>query len=206
MIQPFLLSILRPMILTGAGLMGCVLGLSACERPPAPAKPAAAAQPGPSVERGKYLVTVGACNECHTPFKMGPQGPEPDMSRMLSGHPQLLAMTPPPALGDGPWLSIGSATNTAWAGPWGVSYTANITPDQKTGIGTWTEEMFIGAMRTGKQMGNGRPILPPMPWQAYGQMTDDDLKSVFMYLKSIPPIDNAVPAALIAPMPGAPGK
>lgn len=101
---------------------------------------------------------------------------------------------------------VGAGTNTAWAGPWGISYTANITPDQKTGIGLWTEDMFIGAMRTGKQMGNGRPILPPMPWNWYAKMTDDDLKSIFMYLKSIPPIDNAVPAAVIAPMPAAPGK
>ena len=154
------------------------------------------------VARGGYLVKIMGCNDCHTPFRLGPNGPEPDMSRMLSGHPQLLVMPPAPDLGAGPWLFAGSATNTAWAGPWGISYTANLTPDAKTGIGKWTEEMFIGAMRTGKQMGNGRPILPPMPWPWYAQMNDDDLKSIFLYLKSIPAIDNAVPPPVIAPPPG----
>ena len=57
-----------------------------------------------------------------------------------------------------------SATNTAWAGPWGVSFTANLTPDKETGLGDWTEEQFIATMRTGKHQGKGRPVLPPMPY------------------------------------------
>jgi hypothetical protein len=179
-----------------------LLGPLGCEKPAQSAQVPAPASTGPTVERGKYLVAITACNDCHTPFKLGEHGPEPDMSRMLSGHPELMTMPPAPTLVEGPWLMTGGATNTAWAGPWGVSYTANLTPDPKTGLGTWTEEMFIAAMRTGKQMGNGRPILPPMPWSWYGKMTDDDLKSIFMYLKTIPPIDNAVPPPILAPMPG----
>ncbi|HZQ59913.1 MAG TPA: diheme cytochrome c-553, partial [Casimicrobiaceae bacterium] len=82
---------------------------------------------------------------------------------------------------------------TAWAGPWGVSYAANLTPD-KTGIAGWTVDQFIQAMRTGKHLGVGRPILPPMPWQQIGKLTDRDLRAIYAYLKSLKPIDNQVPA------------
>jgi hypothetical protein len=155
---------------------------------------AAAAAPAPAdlVGGGRYLVTILACNDCHTPFKMGKNGPEPDMTRMLSGHPEGMKLAPPPKL-EGGWLMAGAATNTAWAGPWGVSYTANITPDQNTGIGIWTEDMFIKGMRSGKHMGTSRTILPPMPWPWYAKMRDEELKAIFAYLKSIPPIRNHVP-------------
>ena len=86
-----------------------------------------------------------------------------------------------------------SGTLTAFAGPWGVSYAANLTPDQNTGLGVWTEDMFVKALRTGKHMGTSRPIQPPMPWMWAGQATDDDLKAMFAYLKSIPPVVNHVP-------------
>lgn len=148
---------------------------------------------GPSVERGKYLVTIMGCNDCHTPWKMGANGPEPDMSRMLIGHPQDLVMPAAPNLGQGPWQWAAAGTNTAFAGPWGVSFTANLTPDPETGLGKWTEETFIQAIRTGKHEGQGRPILPPMPWPQYRNATDDDLRSVFAYLRTIPPIKNRVP-------------
>jgi hypothetical protein len=145
------------------------------------------------VDRGRYLVTTGACNDCHTPFHMTPSGPEPDMTRMLSGHPQDMELPPPP-VPSGPWLWAGTGTNTAFAGPWGISYAANLTPDEATGIGTWTEEWFMASLRTGKHWGRGRDIHPPMPWPWYAQMTDEDLKAIFAYLKTIPPIENAVPA------------
>ncbi len=90
-----------------------------------------------TVARGQYLVTTGGCHDCHTPMKMGPNGPEPDMSRALSGHPQQLEMPPAPQLPEGPWLAVSSATNTAFSGPWGVSFTANLTPDAQTGLGAW---------------------------------------------------------------------
>jgi mono/diheme cytochrome c family protein len=152
----------------------------------------AAAPASPNVGGGGYLVVVMGCNDCHTPYKMGKNGPEPDMSRMLSGHPENLKMPPPPKVQE-PWGMVGAVTNTAWAGPWGISYTSNITPDQNTGIGIWTEDMFIKAMRTGKHMGTSRTILPPMPWPWYAQMRDEELKAIFAYLKSIPPIRNRVP-------------
>jgi len=145
---------------------------------------------GDRVARGQYLVQTMACNDCHTPWKLGANGPEPDRNLFLSGHPQHLAMEHPGVSPE--WPSLISATNTAFAGPWGISYATNLTPDD-TGLGVWTEDLFIQAMRNGKHMGGGRPILPPMPWSSYGQATDEDLRAVFAYLKSIRPIENAVP-------------
>ena len=84
-------------------------------------------------------------------------------------------------------------TMTAFSGPWGVSYSANLTPDDETGLGKWTEKTFIDALRTGKHLGKGRPILPPMPWQGIGTATDSDLKAIYAYLRSIKPLKNAVP-------------
>ena len=153
------------------------------------------------IKRGQYLTTIGGCHDCHTPLKMGPQGPEPDFSRALSGHPEALVMPPAPKLPAGPWMWTGAATNTAFAGPWGVSYARNLTPEQLTGMGIWTEEMFIKTLRTGKHYGVSRPILPPMPWQNLAQATDEDLKSIYAYLRSIKPIKNQVPDAILAPPP-----
>ena len=154
------------------------------------------------VQRGAYLVAFGGCNDCHTPLKMGPRGPEPDMTRMLSGHPEQFKMPKAPET-QGAWMWHGAATNTAFAGPWGISYARNLTPDQVTGLGIWTEEMFVKTMRTGRHMGVSRPILPPMPWQNLNNLNDEDLKSVFAYLKSIKPVRNDVPDAVIAPPPPA---
>ncbi|HEX7718360.1 MAG TPA: hypothetical protein VF389_01020, partial [Woeseiaceae bacterium] len=111
--------------------------------------PAAGTSDG-KLERGKYLVTIAGCNDCHTPWKLGPQGPEPDMNRMLSGHPESLALPEPPPLPEGPWVVLADATNTAWSGPWGISYTANLTPDADTGLGNWTLRMFTDTIRTGR--------------------------------------------------------
>jgi mono/diheme cytochrome c family protein len=145
------------------------------------------------VARGRYLVTVAGCNDCHTPLEMGPKGPRPDLTRLLSGHPESLRMPAAPALPAGPWGFVGSGTMTAWAGPWGVSFAANLTPDQETGLGRWTEREFVDAMRSGRHQGRGRPILPPMPVQNVAAFTDADLSAVFAYLRSIPAIRNAVP-------------
>ncbi len=122
---------------------------------------------------------------------MGPNGPEPDMSRMLSGHPENIPLTLP-EITDPNWMLLGSSTATAYAGPWGLTFAINLTPDD-TGLGVWTEQMFVDALRTGRHMGAGRPIFPPMPWPAYGQMTDEDLKAMYAYLRTIPPIKNQVP-------------
>ncbi len=147
------------------------------------------------VERGKYLVTTSGCHDCHTPWVMGPKGPEPDMTRALSGHPQDMALPPPPKM-EGPWIMAGAATNTAYAGPWGVSYTANLTSDPETGLGKWTLRNFTETIRTGRHMGRGRPVLPPMPVQVYRNWTDADFEAVFSYLQTVPAIRNRVPEPL----------
>lgn len=150
--------------------------------------------------RGKYLVTIAGCNDCHTPLKLGPNGPEPDWSRMLSGHPEGLQMPPAPALPEGPWQVAAAGTNTAWSGPWGVSFTANLTPDDETGLGKWSFRNFKDTIRSGRHLGRGRPILPPMPIPMYRHMTDEDLEAVFAYLRTIPAIRNQVPVPLAPPV------
>jgi hypothetical protein len=127
---------------------------------------------------------------------MGPKGPEPDMSRMLSGHPEQFVITKPASLTGPEWMIASAPTNTAHSGPWGVSFTANLTQDENTGLGIWTEDMFMKAVRTGRHMGVSRPILPPMPWPNVGGLSDDDVRAVYAYLRSIRPIHNRVPDPL----------
>lgn len=149
------------------------------------------------VEWGEHLVTILDCNVCHTPKKMSEKGPVWDMDLMLSGRPA-----------DRPGLDINreemeskgltvTGDLTEWAGPWGVSYAGNLTPHE-TGIGSWSEEQFFLAMRKGKYKGLAatRTLLPPMPWESFSHMTDDEIKAIFVYLKSVKPIDNVVPEAL----------
>jgi hypothetical protein len=168
------------------------------------AGPVTSAAPGaeearrPNVERGGYLVRAMGCNHCHTPYVVGANGPEPDMSRQLSGHPAGLVMPAPPAL-DGRWEWAASSTNTAFAGPWGVSFTANLTPDPETGLGKWTVDTFIATMRTGRHEGKGRRVLPPMPVENVAALTDPDIRDLFAYLQSIPPVRNRVPAPIDPP-------
>jgi hypothetical protein len=153
------------------------------------------------VARGKYLVSTMGCNDCHTPWKMGPRGPEPDMTRELSGHPSDLVMPPAPKL-EGPWGWVAAATNTAFAGPWGVSFTANLTPDKETGLGTWTYDMFIQTMKTGRHQGKGRPVKPPMPVQIIAAADEESTRAIWAYLQSLKPIHNRVPDVIDPPEPG----
>ena len=173
-------------------LIMTTLVLTACSSAKAPE---VSIDPTQEIARGKYLVMGGACNDCHTPWKLGPTGPEPDMSRAMSGHPAEMQLPPPPAP-SGPWIGAIAATNTAWAGPWGVSFTANLTPDKATGIGTWTKQNFIDTIRNARHMGNGRPLLPPMPAPMYAHLSDEDLGAIFAYLGSLPAISNKVPAPI----------
>lgn len=149
------------------------------------------------VEWGAHLVTIGDCNICHTPKKMTNRGPVMDSTFMLSGY---RPDSPPIDIDRKEIESKGLAVSrdfTAWAGPWGVSYASNITPAE-SGIGNWTEEQFFLVFREGKSKGlsGSRTLLPPMPWEAFGHMTDNEIKAIFAYLKSIEPIENVVPAPL----------
>jgi hypothetical protein len=193
---------IRPVM--GIAIAGLVLGAGWQLPGISAAEPGAQTDAGQAakIERGGYLVRTMGCNDCHTPWKMGPKGPEPDMTRALTGHPADLVMPPPPTLPEGPWVWMGAATNTAFAGPWGVSFTMNLTPDKETGLGNWTEEMFIAAMKTGRHEGKGRPILPPMPYFVVAQLNDQDIRALFAYLQSLPPVRNRVPAPIDPPEAG----
>jgi mono/diheme cytochrome c family protein len=147
------------------------------------------------VERGKYLVDLGSCNLCHTPKISTASGMEPDQSRLLSGHQGAIIDTTITAeeMNEAGQVYATNSDFTQWTGPWGTSFAANLTPDKKTGIGNWTEDDFIKTMRTGRHKGTGDKIQLPMPWNNLASMTDEDLKAIFAYLKSIKPIENRVP-------------
>lgn len=149
------------------------------------------------VKRGEYLVTIMGCDDCHSPKKMGPMGPEVIPETRLSGYPASRPIAKPDSNTVKNGWTLLNADLTAAVGVWGVSFAANITSDP-TGIGNWTEDQFVYAIRNGKLKGleNSRPILPPMPWFVYKNMTDDDLKSVFAYLKTVKPVSNVVPAPM----------
>src|SRR5262249_56445746 len=100
------------------------------------------------VERGRSLVPSFGCGDCHTPKKFGPDGPQEDATRLLSGHPHDVELPAAPALPAGPWIATCNDMLTAWSGPWGTSFTANLTPDVETGLGAWKEEDFVAAIRT----------------------------------------------------------
>ena len=149
------------------------------------------------IERGEFLVKAGGCDDCHTPKNFGPKGPELDMTRRFSGHPEGTPIPPVDTTLLHQWAYL-SHDLTMAVGPWGVTFSANLTPDNETGIGTWQPEMFINAMKTGKHLGvaDGRPILPPMPWQSVARLSEEDLKAMFMYLKTLPAVKNKVPDPL----------
>ena len=146
------------------------------------------------LRRGELLAKFGGCNDCHTPKLMTAKGPELDTSRLLSGHPAnaSLPAVPQGVVGPTQWGAVATNDLTAWVGPWGISYATNLTPDV-TGLSGWTAEYFIQTMRTGKHLGVGRALLPPMPWYNLAALPDEDLKALFAYLQSLKPISNQVP-------------
>ncbi len=156
------------------------------------------------IKEGSRLVLIMGCDDCHSPKVMTPQGPMPDQNRRLSGHPADMPLGPYDVsmITSGQWVLFNGHL-TAAVGPWGVSYSANLTPHE-TGIGNWTLENFTKALREGKYKGmdNTRPLLPPMPWPGHKHLKDSEIEAIYRYLMSIDPVDNAVPAAVINPPPG----
>lgn len=174
--------------------MSCSQASKEADTPKAPT-------PEEVVKRGEYLVGIMGCNDCHSPKRMGPKGPENIPELLLSGFPgdSTIGKFDTKIIKDG--YSVFYPGLTAAAGPWGVSFAANLTPDE-TGMGNWTEEQFKKAIKEGKYKGieGTRPLLPPMPWVNYAQLSDEDAHAMFMYFKSIKPVKN------IVPMPIAPDK
>ena len=120
------------------------------------------------IARGKVMAYTSGCVDCHTP---GTFYGAPDTTRMLSG------------------------SELGWYGPWGTTYPRNLTPHVETGIGSWSEDDIVTAFRQGHRPDKS-PILPPMPWPMYAQMTDEDAYALAAYLKSLPPIEHAMPAVV----------
>lgn len=181
-------------------LFGIVI-FAACNTPQKETEPAEKTQ-AELIERGAYLVNIMDCNVCHSPKIMTDKGPAPDTQRMLSGHPSNMPLLPFDTVTAAGYVLAGQML-TVWIGPWGISYAANLTPHE-TGLGNWTEERFIQAFRNGKHLGldNQRPIMPPMPVAALAALPDEDLKALFAYLQSIPPVENVVPAYAPPSVPG----
>ena len=147
-------------------------------------------------KRGKELVIQGRCNDCHTPLIETEEGLKPDSKRLLSGHPSDSGIPeiPDAEVDSEEWIEFQTTLDsTTWAGEWGISFAANLTPDTETGIGKWNEDTFIEIMRSGQHVSLTRNINPPMPWEDYAKLSDEDLKSIFAYLSSLPPVHNAVP-------------
>lgn len=153
------------------------------------------------VERGKYLIETTGCHDCHTPKTFGPEGMKLDETKLLAGHPEgfQLYEIDMDMVGPGKW-SLTNDHLTAWVGPWGISFSSNLTPDNATGLGAVSEEMFIKTLREGKIKGVGRQILPPMPYEVFGKMTDEDLKAMYAYLHSMPAVSNQIPEPVPPPM------
>lgn len=154
-----------------------------------------AAEKSARIARGGYLVAAIGCADCHAPKRMTERGPEPDPALGLSGHHAAAPLGAAPAP-SGSWIVATTGELTAWNGPWGTSFARNLTPDAETGIGSWTEEEFIATIRTGRTRGRGRSLLPPMPVAVYGNLSDEDLGSIFAWLQTQPAIPNHVPEPL----------
>jgi len=146
------------------------------------------------VKWGEHLVTVMGCHDCHTPKKMTEKGPELDLTLALSGHSDKMPVAEVDRKKFEEKGYIVTNDFTSWVGPWGISYAANLTPDE-TGIGNWTEEQFLTSLKKKimKGLPGTRPMLPPMAMMPFDQMRDDELKAIFAYLKTGTPIKNIVP-------------
>lgn len=120
------------------------------------------------IAKGRYLVQVVGCGDCHTP---GTFYGAPDEARAFSG------------------------SEMGWKGPWGVKYAANLTPDLDTGIGYWTAAELARTLRTGVRP-DGSAIGPPMPVEAYKNLSEEDALAMASFFMSLKPVTHPVPKAL----------
>lgn len=154
-----------------------------------------------AVQRGEYLVQVIGCGDCHTPKTVTPHGVLVDSTRILSGYQAERPLPEYPEEMIRKGYVVVNDDNTATMGPWGTSFSANLTSDA-TGIGNWREEQFRNALTHGKYKGleGARPLMPPMPWENFKKMNEADVRAIFYYLKSTRPVKNVVPAFQPAPI------
>lgn len=176
----------------------CIFALTYCAETSEPAAAEEASAPAPThedtVKRGEYLVTLMGCHDCHSPKRMGPKGPEDIPELAYSGYQAANPFVMPNTAAVQQGWAMLNQDFTAFVGPWGVSFTANLTSDE-TGIGNWTFEQFKRALKEGKYKGleSGRPLLPPMPWFNFPNAKDEDLWAMYSFFKSTKPVKNVVP-------------
>jgi cytochrome c len=156
---------------------------------------------GDQVEAGMALVEEWKCSYCHTPEIEGPEGRAiPDPDRLLSGHPsdEEIPELPDMIMTSPEYMEfLDNLDTTVWATDNRIVFTANLTPDDETGIGTWTEEMFIATIRSGQHAGVGKRIKYPMPWQELAELDDAELAAIYAYLRSVKPVSNKVPESIV---------
>lgn len=138
--------------------------------------------------RGKYLSELGGCVDCHSPKTFTDGVRSVDYTRLFSGHPEEEGI-PAVCLDDiESGAIIANKHFTAHVGLWGVTFATNLTPDEETGIGSWTVDQFIDAIRTGQRL--------PMPSFCMEQLSDEELSDIYAYIMTMPAIKNKVPPAM----------
>ncbi len=153
------------------------------------------------LEIGQAIVEGWNCSFCHTPQIKGPDGKSmPDPKRLMSGHPadEKIPTVPDMVITSPEWMEfLDNLDSTVWATDNLLIFSANLTPDDETGIGTWTEVEFVETIREGRHRGIERRIKYPMPWRELSEVSDEELLSVYEYLMSLEPVDNKVPPSIV---------
>ncbi len=153
------------------------------------------------MEIGQAIVEGWNCSFCHSPQIKGPDGKAmPDPKRYMSGHPadEPIPTVPDMVLTSPEWMEfLDNLDSTVWATDNLVVFSANLTPDDETGIGTWTEAEFVETIRQGRHRGIERRLKYPMPWRELGELSDEELLSVYEYLMTLEPVKNKVPPSIV---------
>ena len=150
------------------------------------------------IEKGRIITEIFGCVDCHSPKIMEGEFLVNDPDKLFSGHPQdnVLPKFSPDIIGPDKWRGLFTDDMTAWGGPWGISYSANLTPDKKTGIGKLTEENFVSILNIGIHSNMNRKLMQPMPWKEISELEDEDIKAVYKYLRTVKPVKNKVPESV----------
>lgn len=186
---------MRKSIFIVSAIAAIITGIVACNSKAGNNKPTTAALDSTGlVKRGEYLVNAMGCDDCHSPKRMGEHGPELIPELRFSGFPHEGKLPPANTTEIKKGWMMFAPDLTSSVGPWGQSYAANISGDE-SGIGNWSEKNFFTAIRKGKYKGleNSRDLLPPMPWFVYKNLNDEDIRSIFYFLKATKPVKNIVP-------------
>jgi len=176
-----------------------LLAIVGCNQKPDP--PTVTMYSPERLEIGQAVVEGWNCSFCHTPQIEAPDGKlMPDPKRLMSGHPadEEVPTVPDMIISSPEWMEfLDNLDSTVWATDDMLVFSANLTPDDNTGIGTWTEVEFVETIREGRHRGIERRIKYPMPWRELSELSDEELLSVYEYLMSLEPVNNKVPESIV---------